>query len=70
MSEKTLLTCIQMHCHIAWHASQGLALQFLERKGEITGALGSTNDFKQGCDEWDGYWFPGNHPYNMTDSGI
>ncbi|KAF1930904.1 multicopper oxidase [Didymella exigua CBS 183.55] len=59
-----------MHCHIAWHASQGLALQFLERKGEIVGAIGSTSDFKQGCDEWDGYWFPGNHPYNMTDSGI
>ncbi|KAJ4380695.1 laccase, multicopper oxidase, benzenediol:oxygen oxidorectuctase [Didymella sp. IMI 355093] len=59
-----------MHCHIAWHASQGLALQFLERKGEIVGAIGSTADFKQGCDEWDGYWFPGNHPYNMTDSGI
>ncbi|KAJ8109550.1 hypothetical protein OPT61_g7382 [Boeremia exigua] len=59
-----------MHCHIAWHASQGLALQFLERKGEIQSVIGSTADFKTGCDEWDGYWFPGNHPYNMTDSGI
>ncbi|KAJ4991265.1 multicopper oxidase [Stagonosporopsis vannaccii] len=59
-----------MHCHIAWHASQGLALQFLERRGEIQSVIGSTADFKTGCDEWDGYWFPGNHPYNMTDSGI
>ena len=59
-----------MHCHIAWHASQGLALQFLERKGEIVSAIGDTSAFKTGCDEWDSYWFPGNHPYNQTDSGI
>ncbi|KAF1347290.1 hypothetical protein EJ07DRAFT_169810 [Lizonia empirigonia] len=59
-----------MHCHIAWHASQGLSLQFMERKSEIAGSIGSTSDFKKGCDEWDGYWFDGNHPYNQTDSGI
>ncbi|KAF2255604.1 multicopper oxidase [Trematosphaeria pertusa] len=59
-----------MHCHIAWHASQGLSVQFLERKTEIKGAIGSTAAFDQGCNEWDDYWFPGNHPYNQTDSGI
>ena len=60
----------QMHCHIAWHASQGLALQFLERKGEIMNVIGDLSGGITGCNEWDGYWFPGNHPYNMTDSGI
>lgn len=60
----------QMHCHIAWHASQGLALQFLERKGEIMNVIGDVSGGLRGCNEWDGYWFPGNHPYNMTDSGI
>jgi hypothetical protein len=45
-------------------------MQFLERKGEIQAAIGSTADFKKGCDEWDGYWFDGNHPYNQTDSGL
>ena len=59
-----------MHCHIAWHASQGLSVQFLERKNEIQGKIGSTDDFFKGCDEWDDYWFPGNHPYNQTDSGL
>jgi hypothetical protein len=59
-----------MHCHIAWHASQGLALQFLERKGEILNVIGDVSGGITGCNEWDGYWFPGNHPYNMTDSGI
>ncbi|CAO2650779.1 Nn.00g020710.m01.CDS01 [Neocucurbitaria sp. VM-36] len=61
-----------MHCHIAWHASQGLSMQFMERRGEIAGRLGDTSDFKKGCDEWDGYWYNGNpqKPYNQTDSGI
>ncbi|KAJ4362767.1 laccase, multicopper oxidase, benzenediol:oxygen oxidorectuctase [Ascochyta clinopodiicola] len=59
-----------MHCHIAWHASEGLAMQFLERKGKIQSTIGSTSEFKRGCDEWDGYWFDGNHPYNQTESGI
>ncbi|KAH9870311.1 hypothetical protein IAQ61_005785 [Plenodomus lingam] len=59
-----------MHCHIAFHASQGLSMQFMERKGEIQSVLGDTSEFKKGCDEWDGYWFDGNHPYNQTDSGI
>lgn len=61
-----------MHCHIAWHASQGLALQFMERQSEIVGAIGDTTDFKNGCSEWDDYWVNGNpnKPYNQTDSGI
>ncbi|KAF2131518.1 multicopper oxidase [Dothidotthia symphoricarpi CBS 119687] len=59
-----------MHCHIAFHASQGLSMQFMERRSEIKGSIGDTGAFKTGCDEWDGYWFPGNHPYEMTDSGI
>ena len=61
-----------MHCHIAWHASQGLSMQFMERRGEISGVLGDTSGLKQGCDEWDGYWTDNNpnKPYNQTDSGI
>lgn len=59
-----------MHCHIAFHASEGLSMQFLERKSEIQSVIGDTSGLKSGCDEWDGYWFPGNHPYNQTDSGI
>lgn len=25
-----------MHCHIAWHTSEGFAVQILERKSEIS----------------------------------
>lgn len=36
-----------MHCHIAWHTSEGLAVQILERESEIlsnvdTDALNAT----------------------------
>jgi hypothetical protein len=61
-----------MHCHIAWHASQGLSVQFLERKNEIANTIGDVAEFNKGCDEWDDYWQPGNpdRPYDQTDSGI
>jgi FtsP/CotA-like multicopper oxidase with cupredoxin domain len=62
-----------MHCHIAWHASQGLSMQFGERYSDLQGgSLGDRSVLKKGCDEWDGYWYDGNpeKPYNQTDSGI
>jgi FtsP/CotA-like multicopper oxidase with cupredoxin domain len=62
-----------MHCHIAWHAAQGLSMQFGERYDDIQkGALGDVSGFRQGCNEWDDYWYDGNpeKPYNQTDSGI
>jgi FtsP/CotA-like multicopper oxidase with cupredoxin domain len=61
------------HCHIAWHASQGLSMQFGERYSDLQkGILGDVSAFKKGCDEWDGYWYEGNpdKPYEQTDSGI
>ncbi|KAH8727668.1 laccase-1 precursor [Phaeosphaeriaceae sp. PMI808] len=62
-----------MHCHIAWHASQGLSMQFGERYSDLQGgSLGDTGVLKSGCDDWDKYWFQGNpeKPYEQTDSGI
>ncbi|KAF2733177.1 hypothetical protein EJ04DRAFT_277551 [Polyplosphaeria fusca] len=59
-----------MHCHIAFHASQGLSLQFLEQRGSIKSTIGNLDEFNKGCKEWNEYWVPGNHPYNQTDSGL
>jgi FtsP/CotA-like multicopper oxidase with cupredoxin domain len=62
-----------MHCHIAWHASEGLSMQFGERYSDLQGgSLQDTSILKRGCDEWDDYWYEGNpnKPYNQTDSGI
>lgn len=59
-----------MHCHIAWHAAQGLSVQFLERQSEIKNKIGDIGEFEKGCNEWNDYWENGDHPYEQTDSGI
>jgi FtsP/CotA-like multicopper oxidase with cupredoxin domain len=46
------------HCHIAWHASEGLAWQFVERESEITGILSSPDTFLDTCQTWDTYYTP------------
>jgi FtsP/CotA-like multicopper oxidase with cupredoxin domain len=46
------------HCHIAWHASESLAWQFVERESEITGTLTSADTFLDTCAAWDTYYTP------------
>ncbi|KAF2033923.1 hypothetical protein EK21DRAFT_97740 [Setomelanomma holmii] len=44
-----------MHCHIPFHISAGLGVQFLERSGEIVSANGGTgafSDMQDGCASW------------------
>lgn len=43
-----------MHCHIAWHTSEGLAVQVLERESEIAALLDS-DALTSTCDAWDTY---------------
>ena len=54
-----------MHCHIAWHISQGLGVQFLESKSQINlpGA-----GFEQQCEDWRGY--ASGAVYKQDDSGL
>lgn len=56
------------HCHIAWHASQGLALQFVEREDEIAATLAEPQIFLDTCATWNEY-VP-NEVYPQDDSGI
>ncbi|OCK85973.1 multicopper oxidase [Lepidopterella palustris CBS 459.81] len=58
-----------MHCHVAWHASQGLSMGFLERKDEIKDAIGDVTSFTEGCAAWTSWW-NGDHAYKLTDSGV
>ncbi|KAK5124046.1 hypothetical protein LTR85_002243 [Meristemomyces frigidus] len=55
-----------VHCHIAWHASSGLALQILERQQDIKPTLGSLTHVDQVCDGWDQM----NLKFAQDDSGI
>ncbi|KAF2495700.1 laccase Lcc4 [Lophium mytilinum] len=43
-----------MHCHIGWHTSEGLALQFVERSTEIS-ALVDYDTLNSTCATWEAY---------------
>ena len=60
-----------MHCHVLWHASEGLAVQFVEREKEITKTIntGNLELFSRTCKTWDQYW-NGKEVYPQDDSGI
>ena len=45
-----------LHCHIAWHASSGLALQIRERNAEVRLSKEAAHNNKQMCHDWD-EWF-------------
>jgi Multicopper oxidase len=69
-----------LHCHIAWHASSGLALQILERQ-EATDRIFTPEKLRrvnQGCRKWrdwfgeeKNFWNPkGGVQAFQDDSGI
>jgi hypothetical protein len=69
-----------MHCHIAFHASSGLAAQIVENRKRINFPIGWDEPFFHMCNQWDD-WSPDNSSdpcmYNdpdeeplQTDSGI
>ena len=41
-----------MHCHIPFHVSGGLGVQFVERKAEILKSNGKLGAMQQGCKDW------------------
>ncbi|KAK4448793.1 laccase [Podospora aff. communis PSN243] len=55
------------HCHIAWHVSQGLSVQFLERVQEIPGSV-SIGDIEPVCEQWTAYY--STSPHKQFDSGL
>ncbi|KAF9893207.1 laccase, multicopper oxidase, benzenediol:oxygen oxidorectuctase [Aspergillus nanangensis] len=58
-----------MHCHIAWHASQSMGLQFVERGSEIPEMVDAVSDeFNSICANWEEYYQTS--LYKQDDSGI
>jgi FtsP/CotA-like multicopper oxidase with cupredoxin domain len=58
-----------VHCHIAFHAASGLALQIMERESEIIGHIhgeSALDPVKQGCKTWEEWGLV----YHQLDSGI
>ncbi|KAG7142124.1 Laccase-1 like protein [Verticillium longisporum] len=56
-----------MHCHIGWHASEGFALQFIERYSEI-GGISDESSLNDGCSTWSS--FQDTYSIEQEDSGI
>ncbi|KAA8576748.1 hypothetical protein EYC84_006813 [Monilinia fructicola] len=58
-----------LHCHIAWHASEGLALQFVESESSIASQIGTVDvaAFQDTCAAWNA-WTP--QPFPQDDSGV
>lgn len=54
-----------MHCHIAWHTSEGFAVQLLEREPEITYDLDTLNST---CANWKSY--AAADDVTQTDAGV
>lgn len=57
-----------VHCHIAWHASQGLALEFLESKESLKMASEDRAVFDDMCEAWNNW--SADMPWNQEDSGV
>lgn len=57
-----------IHCHIAWHASQGISLEFLESEKGIMISEVSKKEFDNTCKSWSS-WSAG-APWPQADSGI
>ncbi|PCG90671.1 Multicopper oxidase, type 1 [Penicillium occitanis (nom. inval.)] len=64
-----------MHCHIAWHASDGLSIQYIEQPSKIKGLLENADvlgEFSKTCDEWTDWYTNVNEKTGtlQEDSGI
>jgi laccase len=58
-----------MHCHIAWHASQGLAMQLIETPDSIGDTVeGRLEEMEDTCNAWTEYYADSEH--KQDDSGI
>ncbi|KAK4446663.1 laccase [Podospora aff. communis PSN243] len=55
------------HCHIAWHVSQGLSVQFLERVQDIPQTV-PLNAIEPNCQRWTDYY--ATSPFKQFDSGL
>ncbi|OAA65258.1 Cupredoxin [Niveomyces insectorum RCEF 264] len=56
------------HCHVAWHVSQGLSVQFLEQLDAIPQQV-DLSGLDAECRDWDAY-YPAHDPFRQDDSGI
>ncbi|CAG8949270.1 hypothetical protein HYFRA_00004895 [Hymenoscyphus fraxineus] len=57
-----------LHCHIAWHASEGFAMQFVEDENRIALTMTDAAVYQDTCANW--VEFERTNVYEQDDSGI
>ena len=57
-----------LHCHIVWHASQGLSMEFVESKDSISVQSQDMTVFREMCQSWN-EWSK-HAPHDHDGSGI
>lgn len=57
-----------MHCHIAWHVSEGFAVQFLEQASAIPDTFALDDSWDRTCRNWDDYYKGAQ--YQQFESGL
>lgn len=57
-----------VHCHIAWHVSEGFALELVESESDIAVGLTDTDIFEETCKSWDAW--DNTAPFAQDDSGV
>jgi len=58
-----------MHCHIAWHASEGLVTTAIVRRADITVSEGTQTVIQDQCRDWTTY-YETQRAYEMVGSGL
>jgi hypothetical protein len=58
-----------MHCHIPFHISGGLGVQFLENPSQIVSTVGDLSGFTDGCKSWN-TWETAQVGFSQGDSGL
>lgn len=56
------------HCHVAWHISEGMNINILERPAQIQEEMELPYVMAQTCRDWSAY--TGKHVVDQIDSGL
>lgn len=59
-----------LHCHIAWHASEGLATTMFVRKNDIPIQPDRASAIQEGCSAWKEFYGSSKSIYKQLGSGI
>ena len=67
-SYRTLTFVSRLHCHVAWHISEGMNINFLEQTPSVQKEMEIPYTMAQTCRDWSAW--TGDHVVPQIDSGL